>query len=210
MPLIDGPTVHAVTDTEVLRRPGFLAMASAVFRALGPNVAIHLRGPGLSGRLLFDLAGALAPFQESTGGWLIVNDRLDIASDTGARGVQLPSHGLKIDDARAVAPRAKVGVSVHSGADARTAAASRADWIVAGNVFTTTTHPGRPEGGVELVKAVVTAGVPTIMIGGIRPRDVPGLRALGVHGVATISGIWNAPDPAAAAEAYSRSFQAPF
>jgi thiamine monophosphate synthase len=44
-----------------------------------------------------------------------------------------------------------------------------------------------------------------VAIGGIRPEDVPLVRAAGGAGVAVISGILGAADPARAAAAYAEA-----
>lgn len=121
-----------------------------------------------------------------------------------ARGVQLRAASLRVAAVRQIAPALSVGVSVH---DAETASEvandpGRPEWLIAGNVFLTATHPGRPARGVEFIRAVARVGVPVIAIGGVRPEHVNSLRTAGASGVATIRGIWAAPDPVAAAALY--------
>lgn len=206
MPLIDVPTVHAVTDPQILADPGFKSKAASVFRALGHAGAVHLRGPGIPLIDLYRLAQLLAPLQAETGCRLVVNDRVDVALAAGAWGVQLRRVSLSIEDARAAAGTAKpaleFGVSVHSAIEAAEAVAAHAAWVFAGNVFETPTHPGRSAKGAEFIRDVARTSAVTIAIGGVRPSDVPLLRENGAHGVAAIRGIWAAKDPAAAACAY--------
>lgn len=200
MPLIDVPTVHAVTDDRILATDGFSERAAKVMRALGPAGAIHLRGAMTPAARLFELARALAPLQRETGGWIVVNDRVDVAQAVRARGVQLKTRSLALEDARAVAPAALFGVSVHDNREARLA--KRADWLLAGNVNETASHPGRAARGESFVRSVVGLGTPVIAIGGILPEHVPRLRELGVWGVAAIRGIWTVGDPATEAVRY--------
>jgi thiamine-phosphate diphosphorylase len=204
MPLIDVPTVHAVTDTRILSMPGFADRASAVLRALGSAVAIHLRGREIPSLRLHQLAEILAPLQAETGGWLVINDRVDVAMACGARGVQLAGHSMPVGDACDIAPALAVGASVHSGDAARSLAAAHAlpDWLVAGNVFETPSHPGRMGRGISLIRDVAAAGIPVIAIGGLQPGHAAQLRAAGARGIATIRGIWDAEEPAKAAAQY--------
>ena len=205
------PVVHAVTTDEIVATPDFPAAAAAVMRALGPRGAVHLRAPTLTGRRLLDLTALLAPVQEETGAWLVVNDRLDVALAGGARGVQLTSRSMSSADAalalRRAAPRApipSIGASVHTPEEARVAAAEQPPaWLVAGHVFATPSHPGLPERGTSFVRAICDAvDLPVIAIGGVRAADVPLLLADGAHGVAAIRGIWGASDAGVAAAEY--------
>ena len=183
------PVVHAVTDSATVVHEDFLARAVGVMRALGPRGALHLRSSRASGRRLHDLATTLATYQKGTGCWLIVNDRVDVAAAVGARGVQLASHSLSIADARKAAPGLPVGASVHSVEEAVEAEAAGASWCVAGTVFETPSHAGKPRAHAEFIAQVVTAvRIPVIAIGGIRPEDVPTLKRAGAYGVATIRG----------------------
>jgi thiamine-phosphate diphosphorylase len=201
--------VHAVTSDAVVLRSDFLERAQRVMHALGGRVAVHLRVRSLAGARLHDMALALALAQRRTGAWLVVNDRLDIALATGARGVQLTSRSIRVEDARRIAPALALGASVHSVEEAVAAEHAGADWIVAGNVYETATHPeaaGRgPAFVAELASAVRT---PVIAIGGILPEHVPFLRRAGARGVAVIRGIWDADDAERAAIDYFSSYDA--
>jgi len=169
--------------------PGFLARAESVMRALGPRGALHLRTSRLSGRKFHELAERLSGLQATTGCWLIVNDRVDVAASTGARGIQLASHSLRVQEARIVAPSIPVGTSIHSVEEAREAEAEGASWCVAGTVFDTPSHEGRRPARVEFIELVAAAvRIPVIAIGGVTPGDVGALIDAGAHGVATIRG----------------------
>ena len=88
------PVVHAVTNDEVVARADFIDVACAVMRVLGARGALHLRAGRLTGARFQSLAEGLAAAQGLTGGWLIVNDRVDVALVSGARGAQLTSRSL--------------------------------------------------------------------------------------------------------------------
>lgn len=172
---------------------GFLARATAIMRALGPRGALHLRSSSTSGRKFHDLAVALAAVQERTGCWLIVNDRVDVALAVGAKGVQLASHSMLVPDAMAVSRSVPIGVSIHSAEEAIQAEADGASWCVAGTVFETPSHEGRPAARVEFVQQVAdSVKIPIVAIGGVTPEDVAALLGAGAHGIATIRGaMWH-------------------
>ncbi len=203
------PVLHAVTNDEVLARPDFLDRAGAIMEAMGPRGAIHLRGHGISAARLHGLALALSLAQRTTGAWLVVNDRVDIAMTVRARGVQLTTRSMTTLDARRIAHGLAVGASVHGLEEAAIAAQAGADWLVAGHVYETTTHPDAPGKGPALISRITSAiDVPLIAIGGIQPEHVPFLRRAGAHGVAVIRGIWGAPNAERAAIDYFSAYDA--
>lgn len=203
------PVVHAVTTPDLVAAPRFTQVATRVMTALGARGALQLRDHTAPGSRLLALVRALAPVQEATGCRIVVNDRLDVALAGGAWGVQLTTHSLPPADARRVAPTLPTGASVHAADEARAAAEGGADWVVAGHVFRTASHPGEPGRGSEFLRTVVEAmPLPVIAIGGVTPADVPALRAAGAHGVAVIRGIWDATDPSGAATDYLASYDA--
>ncbi len=187
--MLDFPVVHAVTDSVAVHQIDFLARAAAVMRALGPRGALHLRSSRIAARQFYDLAFELAALQVQTGCWLIVNDRIDVALAVGARGAQLASHSLSIPDANLVAGTLPLGASVHSVEEAVEAEAAGASWCVAGTVFETPSHAGRPPARLDFIEEVAKAiSIPLIAIGGVKPGDVGPLRRAGAYGVATIRG----------------------
>lgn len=188
------PAIHAVTDSASVLTKGFVARAEQVMIALGSRGAIHLRCSRTSGRNFYEIAEQLASFQTPTGCWLIVNDRVDIARAVGARGAQLASHSLQIREAKIVAPNTPLGASVHSVEEGIEAEASGATWCVAGTIFETPSHEGRPPARIDFLKRLAAAvSIPIIAIGGIGPENVAGLMEAGAYGVATIRGVcWDA------------------
>src|SRR4051812_48265187 len=85
-PLSDVPIIHAITNDEVVARPDFIDQACAVMRVLGNRGALHLRANRITGARFQQLAEGLAAAQGLTGGWLVVNDRIDVALLARARG----------------------------------------------------------------------------------------------------------------------------
>ncbi|MBW3569506.1 MAG: thiamine phosphate synthase [Gemmatimonadetes bacterium] len=197
------PPLHVVTDDAVVARSDFLELARRVVQAGGPAIVFHLRAPRASGRRMHDLAKALRRMTADAGALLAVNDRVDVALAVGADGVQVGARGLEAVDARRlIGPDRLLGLSVHSVDEARAAMDGGADYVLAGSVWPTPSHPDRPGVGIGLIRSVATLGVPTIAIGGITPGRVAEARHAGAAGVAVIRGVWHAPAPAAAAREY--------
>ena len=197
------PLVHAVTNDEVVARADFIDVACAVMRALGPRGALHLRAGRCSGARLEQLGLALAAAQAITGAWLVVSNRVDVALAVGARGAQLTSQSVPVQDARLAAPSLAIGASVHGVVEGRSAARAGADWLVMGRIVPTAGVSSAREDGMAVLEALVSATpVPVIAIGGVLPAHCRALRLAGVHGVAVIRGIWDAPNAERAAADY--------
>ncbi|HEX6251223.1 MAG TPA: thiamine phosphate synthase [Gemmatimonadaceae bacterium] len=197
------PVVHAVTNDEVLLRGDFPGLARTVMAALGPRGAVHLRARWIAARRLYEMGLRLAEWERETGCSAIVNDRLDVACASGIESVQLTSRSVPVADAVREWPELRIGASVHAVADAIRAEESGALWCIAGSAFPTASHPGEAPAGPALLAEIADAvSLPVIGIGGVSPELVAQLLRAGVHGVATISGIWHAPDVGEAARRY--------
>lgn len=230
------PRLHLVTDDAVLSDRDLLARVEAVAEVVarfGLRVALHLRGPGLTSRQLWEVGRSVtgALFCRAAEGnriLLLVNDRVDLACALGADGVHLPYRGLPAGVARRLLPGgALVGCSVHGveevgaviggwfgkGGDAQGSAegppsSTAPDYVVVGNLWPTGSHPGRPGGGPDRLDQVRRflvgegASLPLIGIGGITPERVGEVLAVGAHGIAVRSGVWDAEDPGRAVARY--------
>lgn len=196
------PRLHAVTDDRVVAQGGVVERAAAMASAAGPGLAVHLRACGLTGAEHLGLAGRLGAALAVHGSWLVVNDRVDVARAVGARAVALGCTGLSTRDARRVAPGIPVARSVHDAAEARAAEAEGADFLIAGAIFETASHPGGHAAGPALVETAAAGGLQVIAIGGLTPANAPATLGAGAWGVAAIRALWDAPDPAEAARAF--------
>ena len=103
--------------------------------------------------------------------------------------------------ARAVlGPKVPIGRSVHTPEGA--AAATGADYLLAGHVYPSPSKPGLPPlGPAGLAQIVAVAPCPLIAIGGITPDRVTEVIQTGARGVAVIGAIVEADDPRVAARA---------
>jgi len=188
------PTVHAVTNDEIVGRTNFIEQARAVMRALGVRGALQLRATRMAvdhADRFVELALTLSEEQERTGAWLVINDRIDVALIACARGVQLTTKSLEVLDALKIIVKAGVttaiGASVHSLEEAVAARIGGATWAVAAK---------HPETGTSPLDSLVRyAGIPILAIGGIMPRHVAALRRRGAHGIAAIRGVWDGDHP---------------
>ncbi|HEX5385566.1 MAG TPA: thiamine phosphate synthase [Gemmatimonadales bacterium] len=205
------PRVHAVTDAAVLALDD-LGVRAAAIAAAGPAVALHARtraAPDRAGagepaaghpavRALAAAAARFVTLARPAEAAVFVSGRADLAAAVGAQGVQLASADLAPADARRILPRGWIGRSVHSLAEAIAARDEGADFLLAGPVYETASHPGRPAAGLALIRECAALGLPVIAIGGITAERAAEARDAGAFGVAAIRALWLAPDPAAA------------
>ena len=162
-----------------------------------------------SGRLL-PLAERLRDRCRRGGVTFIVNDRVDLAIAVGADGVHLGQDDLPTRAARPLLrPGMVLGRSTHSVAQAREAQSEGADYIAVGSMFPTQTKPDFELVGPELIRAVRPATkAPLIGIGGITLENVAQVIRAGADGVAVISAVCGAPDPAAATREFLAAIRA--
>ncbi len=77
-----------------------------------------------------------------------------------------------------------------------------ADYLIAGTVFATASHPGKTPEGLDLLRRIAASvRIPFLGIGGITAANVRQVIETGADGAAVISSILAAPDPRVAAEA---------
>jgi thiamine-phosphate pyrophosphorylase len=202
------PPLHVVTDDAVVARADFLGRAGEVLAAGGASVALHLRAPLASGRRVYELAVRLMEMARATGSLLAVNDRVDVALAVPVHAIQLGRRSLAAADARRLLGDAmRIGASVHTEDEARKAVGAGVDWLLAGSIYPTASHPGHAGAGGGLIERAAAAGWPVIAIGGVTPERVCDLRGAGAAGIAAIRGIWDQPSPGSAARAYIEAWQ---
>jgi len=133
----------------------------------------------------------------------LINDRPDLASVLDAAGAHVGPEDLPPVAARRVLGERWLGVSARSMSRLREAAEARATYVGIGALRGTVSKPEAKVIGLGRISELIRVSpVPSIVIGGVTPEDLPVLRATGAAGVAVASGILDAPDPEAAARAY--------
>lgn len=183
-------------------------VADVVLAAVAGGVtAVQLRWKDHVGRAFVEEARALAMTLRPRGVPLIVNDRVDVALAAGADGVHVGQDDLAADAVRRLVGDALlVGLSVTSVAEAHATDPVLVDYVGIGPVFATATKPdAAPPLGLAGTRAACDVlgalGVPSVAIGGIGPANAADVLATGVDGIAVVSAICAAADPARAAAA---------
>lgn len=134
---------------------------------------------------------------------VIVHRRINVASITGIKKVQLPGYDVPLALLRKQFPAISFGRSVHSIEEAEAAYKAGADWVLYGHIFATNSKEGLPPRGTdELFQIVESLPIPVYAIGGIQPHHLPQLNQGGVAGVAVMSSIFGSDHPKIAATTY--------
>jgi thiamine-phosphate pyrophosphorylase len=191
------PAVCLVSDRRLCGEGRFVEVVAAAVDG-GVNV-LQLREKDLGARELLALGERLKPVLEGRC-LLVVNDRLDVALALDSDGVQLGAGSLPVGAARHAGWQRLIGRSVHSDTEAAAAKHAGADFVVLGTIFATRSHPGKEPAGAGLIaRARTITTLPVIAIGGINRDNAAAVMAAGADGIAVISAILAAPDPAQAA-----------
>ena len=164
---------------------------------------VQLREKAASARERYELGLELRELTAAADVPLVVNDRVDIAAAVGADGVHLGDDDVPVSVAREqLGPDAVVGRSVSTVAGAEAAEVAGVYYLGVGAVYATSSKETGEEGseiGLDRVRAVREAvDLPFVGIGGITVERAADVVAAGADGVAVISAITQAEDPAAA------------
>jgi thiamine-phosphate pyrophosphorylase len=195
-----------VTDPGMTKVRGLIETVLA--GVTGGATIVQLRDKGADDATLVAVARALRADLAPLGVPLIVNDRVAVAEEAGVDGVHIGQ-----DDGDPAAARARlgadalIGLSVTRAAEIATVDASVVDYVGLGPVFATATKPdAAPALGLAGARAIAARlPVPWIAIGGIDATNAADVIAAGAAGIAVVSAICAADDPAAAAAGLRRA-----
>ena len=199
--MIDSYETYLVTQQDL---SAGRTTATIVEAAISGGVdVVQVREKDRGARTQLDVARELREPTASAGVGLIVNDRVDVALAADADGVHLGDEDLPVDVAREqLGEDAIIGRSVSTVEGARAAEAAGADYLGVGSVYTTQSkdvEEAEHDIGLDVLRDIDAAvDVPFVGIGGITPENAADVVAAGADGVAVITAITQADDPAAA------------
>jgi thiamine-phosphate pyrophosphorylase len=193
----DALRLVAVTDSLSGGVEGLARRAAAA--VAGGATMLTLRLPEESARTLTEVARALR--RVAPGVPLLVSDRVDVALAANADGVHVGGRDLPASVVRRFAPSLIIGASVGAAEDV--SRSEGADFVAIGPVFAATGSggTGTTMGVGRFSELTRQCGVPAIAVGGVAPENAGALMAAGAAGVAVISALFGADDPASAARA---------
>lgn len=189
--------------------PDLDAFANLLGQALeaGDVAALQIRLKPADDAAVRAAVAALVPVARRHGVAVLLNDRPDLAKETGCDGVHIGQQDATLAEARRImGPDAMIGVTCHDDRElAWDAAEGGADYVAFGAFYPTdtktTTH--RPE--LELLTVwQETVEAPCVAIGGITVDTAQDLARAGADFIAVSSGVWSyAQGPAAAVKAFN-------
>ena len=197
--------LNAIVDPERAGGHDLVDLARRV--AAGGATLVQLRDKRSETRIMVEEAraikAALVPFAVP----FVVNDRIDVALAALADGVHIGPDDMAVEDARRLlGPNAIIGFSIKTAAEAEAAPVELIDYAGIGGIYATVSKQqnSAPIGaeGFSRVAAVLRRRVPQLPLCGIAGIDAGNAAAViaaGADGVAVISALSLAADPAAAA-----------
>ncbi len=170
---------------------------------------LQLRNKTLTAAALRDVAIAFRDACRDLGVTFILNDDARLAREVDADGVHLGEHDDAITDARnLLGENAIIGASCYDDLQrAQQAVAAGANYVAFGAFFPSPTKPAARRASLALIESSADLGVPRVAIGGITPDNARPLVAAGADLIAVISGVFDTPEPVAAARAYLSCFE---
>jgi thiamine-phosphate pyrophosphorylase len=201
------PRLYVILDAALIASPErdcALSLAEAGVRLL------QYRNKSAPAHHYLDSSRALAEMLSPKGVLFFANDRPDVAFLAGADGVHVGQDDLNAEQARLVVGSDKlIGVSTHNLEQFQLAAASSADYIAVGPVFSTSSKADPdPVVGLDFIRRVrALTNKPIVAIGGITLERAAAVIEAGADSVAVISGILSAADPGQRAQQYIKTLE---
>ncbi len=179
--------------------------------------AVQLRLKDADDDAIRRAAEALVPICRERHVPLIMNDRPDLAVETGCNGVHIGQQDAPYAEARGqvgekkdgAIPGAIIGVTCHASRHLGVEAAEQgADYVAFGAFFPTATKDAETTAGTGILEWWSELMViPAVAIGGITPENCPPLVRAGADFVAVVSAVWNHPEgPVEAVRAFDKIF----
>jgi thiamine-phosphate pyrophosphorylase len=198
--------LYAVTPDE----PDTEVLSDKVRKALaGGARLVQYRSKGVDARLRREQGAALLALCREAGVPLVVNDDIDLTLAIGADGVHLGRNDTELADARAKLPQgAIIGASCYGSLDVAYAArGAGASYVAFGSAFPSATKPHASRAPFSLYPlARERLDCPIVAIGGITLENASALVEAGVHAIAVISALFEAPDIERRARDFSMLF----
>jgi thiamine-phosphate pyrophosphorylase len=203
--LHDALRLYLVTDQPSLRGRSLLEVVRAAVQ--GGVSCVQLREKSLNTRDFVAQSLAVKALLDPLGVPLVINDRIDVALACQAQGVHLGQSDMPVTIARQMLPpEVFIGLSVENLGDVARAAGQAVDYLGVSPVFATPTKtdtaPPWGLAGLRQVRALTT--LPLVAIGGIHLSNAAEVLRAGADGLAVVSAICSADDPALAAQLFAQ------
>lgn len=202
-------SVYLVAQTDAAPPERLLETVAAAVQ--GGATLVQLREKNAATGVFVAIALKLKTLLDAHNIPLLINDRLDVALACGAHGVHLGQDDMPLALARQIlGPDKVIGISAANVAEALAAQRGGADYLGVGAIYATPTKAdaGAPLGPEGLKAITARVDLPVVAIGGMKAHNTALMRQNGARGVAVVSGIMAAADPARAAREIKQAWAA--
>ena len=192
--------VYLVTDRGLAKGRSTLEIVKAAVE--GGITCVQLREKDCSTLEFIRQAFEIKDFLKARGVPLIINDRVDVAQAVEADGVHLGQTDMPLEIAKKILGGSMIiGISAESLKDALEAEKGGADYLGVSPIYATPTKtdtaPPLGLAGLRTIRKAVK--LPLVAIGGLNRDNAAAVIRSGGDGVAVVSAIVAAGDPAGAA-----------
>ena len=175
----------------------------------GDIAAVQLRLKNTDDAAILKAARIILPLCRSRNIPLIINDRPDLAQESGCDGAHVGQQDTPYINARATMDHnCIIGVTCHNSRHLAIEAAEKgADYVAFGAFFSTTTKTANFSASIDILRWWSDyMVVPCVAIGGITPENCHSLVSSGADFLAVVSAIWNHPDgPGSSVRAFNEA-----
>lgn len=189
-PAIHDYLLYLVTDP-VLHK-GYSVLEQIELALRGGVKMIQIRDKGGSQSSFIELALRALKLTYAHDAFLIINDSVEVARESGSDGVHLGQEDMPVDKARTIlGDNAIIGVSVKTVDEAMKAEKEGADYVAVNGVFPTATKSdlGYIPGLEAVMRIRRNISLPVIGIGGINLGNCASVIASGADGVAVVTAL---------------------
>lgn len=195
-------SLYLVTDAPERYRTSLLANVEAA--VAGGVTVVQYRATTGTKQSLYQTALALRDLLHARGVPLIINDHVDLALAVDAEGVHIGQNDLPVEVVRRlIGPDKLLGLSITAAAQLATVPPGLTNYLGVGPVYPTGSKAdAAPALGLDALAEIVTrTPLPVVAIGGIGLPQAGAVFRAGAAGIAVVSALSFADEPAAAARA---------
>lgn len=204
--------LYLITPPALPDPAAWAAAALAPALDAGDVGALQIRLKDLADDALRRATDAIRPVAQSRGVAVLMNDRADLAVETGCDGAHLGQEdGNHAEGRRLLGPERILGITCHASRHlAMEAGETGADYVAFGAFFPTTTKDAKHHADPEILEWwSAMFELPCVAIGGITAANCAPLVRAGADFLAVIGAVWNHPEgPAAGVRAMNAAIAA--
>jgi len=201
--------LYLITPPEMPSPQDFAAVLAEALDG-GDVACVQLRLKGVEDDALRRAIDVLRPIAQTKGAAFLLNDRPDLAAQTGCDGVHIGQDDTPYNSARAIiGPDAIIGVTCHDSRHLAMEAAERgADYVAFGAFYPTETKTPKATAEPDILTWWQDLmEIPCVAVGGITVANAPALVEAGADFIAVCGGVWGyEKGPKAAVAAFNGVF----